>query len=348
MGARVVEMFHLGEIADVRPVVRRFGSLARVSRFDLDCRIADARDEAALRGAFENCDAVVHTAVGDEKVIESVIEPVWNACRAAGVRRLVYLSSGSVHNQAPAPGTDETSALSDKQWNWYNNAKVRAEQKLEKLRAGGGVEAVVLRPTIVFGPRSRWIWDAAQAAQAGEIPVVNDGAGICNSIYVDNLVHAILRSIESERAAGETFLVGDEERVMWRDFYAPVAEKFGARIVTLPAQGRPEKRFDLVTAVRGVGAAQKVLPLAPDRLKKAVKGAWQGWSERPKPSRWRVRQASPPALSAEMNELQLCEWRLPNTKARSVLGYEPPVSFAEGMRRSLAWLNFAAFGGVRW
>lgn len=348
VGARIVEMFHLGEIAEARPVVRRFGSLARLSRFELDCRIADARDEVALRTAFEGCDAVVHTAVGDEKVIESVIEPVWNACRAANVRRLVYLSSGSVHNQAPAQGTDETSALSDKQWNWYNNAKVRAEQTLEKLRATGGVEVVVLRPTVVFGPRSRWIWDAAKTAAAGEVPVVNNGAGICNSIYVDNLVQAIRLSIESPKANGETVLVSDNETVTWREFYQPIAEKFGSALRDVEPRARPQVKFDLVSAVRGVGAAQKVLPFAPDRLKKAVKGAWHGWSEQPKPSRWRIRQPKAPGLTPEMNELQLCEWRLPIAKAQSLLGYEAPVSFAEGMKRSLAWLDFAAFGGVRW
>jgi 2-alkyl-3-oxoalkanoate reductase len=348
VGARIVEMFHLGEFAEVRPVVRRFGSLARVSRFELDCRMADARDEGALREAFVGCDAVVHTAVGDEKVIESVIEPVWKACAAAKVRRLVYLSSGSVHNQAPAVGTDESSPLSDKQWNWYNNAKVRAEQKLEKLRAGGGVELVVLRPTVVFGPRSRWIWDAARTASDGEIKVVNEGAGICNSIFVDNLVHAIGLAIESEKAVGETCLVGDEESVTWRDLYAPIAKKFGATISSVAARARGEKSFDLVSAVRGVGGAQKLLPLAPDRLKKAVKGAWQGWSERPKPSRWKIREPKRVELSVELNELQQCAWRLPHAKAARLLGYKAPVSFGEGMERSLAWLDFAAFGGIRW
>ncbi|MBO0696703.1 MAG: NAD-dependent epimerase/dehydratase family protein, partial [Verrucomicrobia bacterium] len=202
VGTRLIEVFYLGGLAQVRPIVRQFASLARLSRFQLDCRMADARDEAALTKAFEGCDAVVNAAIGDARTIGGIIEPVWKACVAARVRRLVYLSSGSVHGQAPAQGTDETTPLSDQQWHWYNNAKVRAEWKLAELRKTGGVESVVLRPTIVFGPRSRWIWDAAKEIESGRACLLEGGKGICNTIYVDNLVNAIQLAIEKPRVAG--------------------------------------------------------------------------------------------------------------------------------------------------
>lgn len=347
VGVRLVEMFHLGKLAEVRPVVRRFSSLARLSRFELDCRIADARDQKALEEAFAGCDAVVHSAVGDERVIQGVIEPVYHACVSSGVRRLVYLSSGSVHGQAPAPGTDESASISDQQWNWYNNAKVRAEKTLTALRSSGRLEVVILRPTVVFGPRSRWVWDAAKSAIEGEILVTNEGAGVCNSIYVDNLVHAIKLSIEQSSAAGETFLIGDEETVTWRQFLEPIALKFGAHLRSVAARQPARQGFDLVSTVRGLPGSSLILPLTPDRVKKAVKGAWQGWSERPKPSRWKIPAAKTPSLSDEMNALQQCSWRLPSSKAARLLGYRAPVSFQEGMARSLAWLDFAAFNGVR-
>ena len=68
VGTRLIELFYLGGVAQVRPVVRSFKSLARSSRFELDCRMADARDEAALTKAFEGCDAVVNAAVGDDRI----------------------------------------------------------------------------------------------------------------------------------------------------------------------------------------------------------------------------------------------------------------------------------------
>jgi nucleoside-diphosphate-sugar epimerase len=349
IGTRLVEVFHLGGVAQVRPIVRHFPSLARLSRFGLDCHMADARDEAALAKAFEGCDAVVNATIGDARTIEAIIEPVWKACVAARVRRLVYLSSGSVHGQAPAQGTDETTPLSDQQWHWYNNAKVHAEWKLAELRKTGGVESVVLRPTIVFGPRSRWIWDAAREIANGRACLLEGGKGICNTIYVDNLVNAIQLVIEKPTAAGKTFLVGDEETVTWRDFYASICQHLKA---AEPASVSPRKmtailEFSLVEKVRGISGMQKVLPLIPNPVKRAVKGALSGWSEKEAPSAWRLRQAEPIGLSSEMNALQQCQWRLPHKRAAEELGYRAPMSFKEGMRRSLAWLDFAGFNLAR-
>jgi nucleoside-diphosphate-sugar epimerase len=48
-----------------------------------------------------------------------------------------------------------------------------------------------------------------------------------------------------------------------------------------------------------------------------------------------------------MNALQQCQWRLPHKRAAEELGYRAPVSFEEGMRRSLAWLDFAGFNLAR-
>jgi nucleoside-diphosphate-sugar epimerase len=348
VGTRLVEIFYLGGVAPVRPVVRHFKSLARLSRFELDCRMADAQDEVALTKAFEGCDAVVNAAVGDNRTIEGIIEPVWKACAAARVRRLVYLSSGSVHGQAPAQGTDEMTPLSDKQWHWYNNAKVRAEWKLKELQKTNRLESVLLRPTIVFGPRSRWVWDAANEIANGRACLLEGGKGICNTIYVDNLIHAIQLAIDEPSAAGKTFLVGDEETVAWRDFYAPICRHLNA-----PEPASVEARemtaireLSLVEKLRGISGMQKVLPLIPGRLKRAMKGAANGWFEEEEPA-WRLRQAGPIGLSSEMNALQQCQWRLPHKRAAEELGYRAPVTFEEGMRRSLAWLDFAGFNLAR-
>ncbi|MEX0599318.1 MAG: NAD(P)-dependent oxidoreductase, partial [Rhodothermales bacterium] len=157
IGSRAVEMLHLGGVADVRPIVRTAARLAPLSRFDLDARIADARHQEALEAAFSGCDVVVHTVAGSCELIRSVIEPVYCAACRAGVGRLIYLSSASVHGQAPLPGTDEETALPRRHALPYNGAKAGAEQMLLRLRKKGDVEVVVLRPGIVYGPRSSWI-----------------------------------------------------------------------------------------------------------------------------------------------------------------------------------------------
>jgi nucleoside-diphosphate-sugar epimerase len=217
IGSRIVEMFHLGGLAEVRPVARSMGSLARMSRFNLDWRLADALDEEALRAAFAGCETVIHAIAGDLATIRDSVTPVYRAAGDAGVRRLVYLSSASVHGQAPHLGTDEETPVSRRQPIAYNSAKAWAERRLLGLRANGSVELVILRPGIVTGPRSIWQSRFAAELLAGNACWFDDGRAICNSLYVDNLVHAIHLALDAAGADGRAFLVGDEETITWAD-----------------------------------------------------------------------------------------------------------------------------------
>ncbi len=352
IGGRMVEMFHLdnppGCESEVRPVVRTFKSLARLARFDLDCRLADALDGEALAAAFEGCEGVVHCVHGQLNLIEESIDPVYRAACKAGVRRLVYLSTASVHGQAPLPGTDESSPLGEHQEEEYNNHKVRAEKRLLKAREHGPVEIVILRPGIVFGPRSRWIATLADELLQGTAYLVGDN-GICNSIYVDNVVHAVRLALTSPAASvdREAFLIGDRETVTWSDLYTRVARALGLppEAIHRPAPPSPvRKNFaQQLDAFRGTGLAQSLLPLFPAPLKRAVKAGLAGWREEPAPSPWTLPGAPLPHITPEMAALHQCLYKLPSAKAARLLGYEPIVTFEEGCRRSVEWLGFAGY-----
>lgn len=346
VGSRILEMFHLGRRAEVRPIVRSFGALARVARFDLDWRLADARDQDALTAAFEGCEFAIHSVHGQPDIIEDSIGPTYRAAQKAGVRRLIYLSSASVHGQAPAPGTDEKSQLSDHQAEDYNNRKVRAERLLIKERARGSVEVVIFRPGIVFGPRDRWISTLADELLHGTAYLVEGGKGICNSIYVDNLVQAIGLGMTVEKADGEVFLVGDREEVTWVEFYRSVADGLGYPFDEIHHVEAPVFRkewLDRINEFRSAAATQAALPWIPSRLKRMAKGALAGWSESIRHSPWLMPGSPVPTVRTEMALLHRCPYKLPFDKARGLLGYEPETSFEDGMNRSLAWLAFAGY-----
>ena len=65
VGYRLSEYLVLHELAIPRPIVRGFRSMARLSRFDLDIRLADACDVPALVDALTGCDVAFHCVVGD-------------------------------------------------------------------------------------------------------------------------------------------------------------------------------------------------------------------------------------------------------------------------------------------
>lgn len=347
VGARAVEAFHLAGCFEVRPIVRRPSSLARLARFALDCRLASALDATQLEAAFRGCDLVLHLATGDAPTITGSVRPVHDAAARCGIRRIVYLSSASVHGQAPALGTDETTPLHDRHVLAYNNAKVQAEREWKRLHGRRLVELVVLRPSIVYGPRSRWITTCAEELWNGRAYLIDDGAGLCNTIYVDNLLHAIRLAFTVPEADGQTLLVGDGEVVTWRDFYEAVAVGIGvdpSTIWNVRPSSAPAITFrDRLMALRARSAAQTVLRHTSERLKRTVKAALSAMPNPPEAVNWHPGASAEPQATLEMTLLQSCRWQLPWSKAAAVLGYQPLISLAEGMRRSVAWLEFAGY-----
>lgn len=350
IGSRAVEILHLRQLAKVKPVVRTFASLARVSRFDLDARVADARDKAAMQQALDGCDVVVHSVLGDPPVITGTVAPVYEAAQAAGVKRLVYLSSIAVHGLAPPPGTDERSPLSLSQPLAYSRAKIRAEQKLLRLREKGSVEVVILRPGIVFGPRSRWTADLADQLLQRTACLVDDGQGICNTTYVDNLVEAIFLAATADGVDGHAFLIGDRETVTWAEFYAPVAAALGIDLKEIPradVTGEAPDLRELAGRIRASSPFQSLALFVPARLKRALKAGIKSLIAPPPVSEWARPEVAAPTVSKEMALLQRCRYKVPSSKAESMLGYKARVSFAEGCRRSIGWLAFAGYPVVQ-
>ncbi len=346
VGLRAVELLSARADLAVRPVVRAASSLAVLARQRLDWRIADFLTVDPLAAALRGCPVCVHAAIGDAGQIVRMAEVAYRACAAGGVRRLVWLSSASVHGQNCAPGTDESTPLHTHHPLVYNNAKVRAEVRLLQLARDGRVEVVLLRPGVVFGPRSRWIADAAADLLAGRAAWIDDGAGVCNSIYIDNLVEAIRLAAIVPAAAGGTFLVGDAETVTWADFLLPIAQHLGLDRSAFQAVPPPrivperESRLTALTLSPAYAALARRVPDRAKRLAKALATAWPAPPRKPDP--WTLRSCHPtPRLTPELALLQQCRWRLPHTRATQILGYHPPVPFTEGLRRSLAWLEFA-------
>lgn len=336
-GTRFVETVALDGRGDqVRPLVRRPGALARLARFgDTDHRVVDALEADALAQAVAGCDVLVHAMVGDPVQIERAAVVAAEVVRRTGIR-LVYLSSASVHGQDPPPGTDESSPLSDRQPLPYNNAKVRAERAIRRA----GVSAAILRPGIVYGPRSQWTEGLRRALREGRAYLVGGGTGVCNHIYVDNLVHAVRLCAAHPRYAEGPFYVADDEARTWRDFYRPLVEGWGYsmdEVWEVPPVGPPTPGLkERLARFKGGRLAKALLPRLPRRLKDAAKAAVERYGAPDSPSGFALPSPTPPVPDYETSELHRCRTRLPMVRAVEVLGYRPPVDVDEAMRRLTA------------
>jgi nucleoside-diphosphate-sugar epimerase len=157
-----------------------------------------------LRATLEGCDAVVHLAnIAHTRASPAELRRVnvegtvaqAEAARAAGTRRFVYLSS------VKAITPDDA----------YGRAKREAEQALANI---SGLETVVLRPPLVYGPGVKGNFLALMRAIDRGWPL--PFASIDNRrslIYVGNLCNAMKRCVEAPQASGRTYLVSDGDPV---------------------------------------------------------------------------------------------------------------------------------------
>jgi nucleoside-diphosphate-sugar epimerase len=338
VGSRLVEQWHLEGRAEIVPVVRRPEAAASALRLALDCRVADALDEGGLARAFTGCDAVVHAAAGARPLVTQSPARVARAAAQAGARSVIYLSSMAVHGWDARPGTDEATPLPRRHPVPYNGWKACGERALRRACRETGVRFVILRPGIVYGPRSQWIAGFARTVADGSAYVVAGGRGVCNGIYVDNLVHAVGLALEREEAAGETFLVADDDALTWRMLYEPVCRALGRSweaVADLAPRAPRPTRGERLLVLRDDPAAR----IALDRVPRPVRTAIRRFAVR-------SRGGEPPRVTApvaalETSILQTCAYRFPTAKARRMLGFAPPVAHDEACRRTVAWLGYA-------
>lgn len=344
IGSRIVEQLHLGSEHAVVPIVRAPSSLARVARFNLEWRLADALDASALRTALQGCDAVVHAAAGQGRELERMPALLCTAAAAVGVKRVIYLSSMSVHGATPEPGTNEHSPLVTTHASEDTNHRVIGEQVFFQRCERLGLEGIALRPGLVYGPRSAWFADLVRELREGRAWWFGDGRGIFNGIYVDNLASAVFSALAAPAiATGKPYLVGDEDTVTWREFYLATAGLVGAlprriaSVTQVPAEKtNARSRLRRLADSPGVKAVVPVVPPGVRRFAKHMlstpAGPVDGWAPQP---------TQAPVITAELALQQQCRWRFPHKRAARALGFHPPVTFALGLKRTVAWLAFA-------
>ncbi len=342
VGTRLVEMMHFGAW-DHQPVplVRGPNSLARLARFPLHSRFANLFDVESTASALSGCETLVHAALGDPRQIVTMASVISEGCARAGVKRLVVLSSAAVFGLVAPKGSDDETIPNPPADEAYAVAKWRAEKIFQAAAKKHGFECVILRPSLIYGPRSarmERIWNALEKGVAG---VVDQGRGVFNGIYVDNLVEAIRLALCRPGITGKPFYVGDAEPVTWAEVY----QAFGADPGRLPGWVPPAKpRPGLAERVRSVAAhpfAQKVLPFIPWSLKATSKRLLAALPEPVQPAVWTpLREDRPVETDFELAWLQTTQWRFSSARAHAELGYQPLVAFEEGMRRTLMWMDF--------
>lgn len=209
--------------------------------------VGDIGPDTDWRASLAGCAAVVHLAARVHVMRETTddaeaafhtvnTEGTLNLARqatAAGVKRFVFVSSIKVNGEGRAmPYTEaDPAAPSDA----YARSKWAAEQGLWDIARETGLEVVVLRPPLVYGPGvgANFQRMLAWVARGWPLPFgrVDNRRSL---LYVDNLVDAIRACLAHPAAAGKTYLISDGEEVSTPELIRRLAGALGRSAILLP------------------------------------------------------------------------------------------------------------------
>ncbi|MCL7751312.1 SDR family oxidoreductase [Guyparkeria hydrothermalis] len=297
VGRALVARLDLEEGKHVRASIRRD------KRDWIECRdvveVDSLDEETNWTEALRDIDVVVHTAARAHVMADVTTDPLSEyrrvnvdgtralARQAAeqGVRRFVFISSigviGNV-NSAPFKATDQPAPADA-----YAISKYEAEQELQEIAAETGLEMVIVRPPLVYGPNAPGNFGKLMEWVRRGVPLplgaINNRRSL---VALDNLVDLIAVCLDHPAAANQVFLAGDGEDMSTTELLRRVGKvmRCPARLVPVPAQ----------------------------LLK--VGGFMLGKSD--------------------MARRLLGSLQVDISKAQDVLGWEPPISVDEGLRRA--------------
>ena len=252
---------------------------------------------------LKGVDTVVHTAARVHVMRDTSSNPL-DAFRAvnvtgslnlarqaasAGVRRFVFISSVKVNGEETRHGRPFAAGDDPAPQDAYGISKAEAEAGLKAIAAETGMELVIIRPSLVYGPGVKGNFAAMMRAVARGLPlpfgaVTDNRRGL---VALDNLVDLIVTCIDHPAAANQTFLVSDGEDLSTAD----LLRRVGA------AMGRPARLLNIPPALLAAAAAVTGKRAVAERL---------------------------------LGNLQVDISHTCRT-----LGWQPPVSVDEGLRRAV-------------
>ncbi|GAA2212047.1 NAD-dependent epimerase/dehydratase family protein [Nonomuraea monospora] len=279
----------------------------------------DLRDRDGVRAAVSGCDAVVHCAAlagvwGPAHAYRSInVEGTANvidACRRAGVTRLVHTSSPSVvHDGRDLEGVDESAPYARRFPAPYPASKAIAERMV--LAADGDrLATVALRPHLIWGPGDpHFLPHFAARARRGRLVLPRAPGKRIDTVYVDNAAEAHLLALDAltpgSPPAGRAYFITQDEPVTLTDWVNGLLGAAGLPPVTRHVPAR--------LARLGAAAVEHGYRLA------------------------RVR-AQPPITRMAVAQATTSHW-FDISAARRDLGYEPRVGTAEGLARLATHLS---------
>ena len=215
-------------------------------------QVGDLGPKTDWIAALQDVDAVVHCAGRAHVMKDTAADPLaafravnfdgtLNLARqaiAAGVKRFVFISSIGVNGVQSVLGNPFSDTDKPNPHNAYSLSKWEAEQGLLRVAEGAGLEVVIIRPPLVYGPNAPGNFGSLVRWLRRGVPLPLGAINNLRSmVALDNLVDLILTCIDHPAAANQTFLVSDGEDLSTTQLLQRLGRALGkpARLIPVPA-----------------------------------------------------------------------------------------------------------------
>lgn len=342
--------------------VRSYKTCAEVARFPAKMPLVNLLDYAGVKRAIQGARFVFHLAYGKEGYLASkvTIEGTANVVNAAIDCRaecVVVLSTMYVF------GHPNTQSMVDESWPYhptggeYGQSKAKMERRcLKRAASSGATRIVVLNPSCVYGSKAdAYTRMPIQMARAGQFCWVEQGEGMANYNFIDNLIDAIILAAVCKEAHGQRFIINDGF-CSWQDFLGFLLGDAAGELVSfsrqeliagnrlVPAGIKDVVRYlindpeflTLINRVPVVNNLKKIFFKCNPKLQELLLNRQQG-SGVLQPKQYGLAKPMPPVWLAEV--FGPSKTRFSAEKAKKILGWEPLVSLEEGQRQARLWLE---------
>jgi len=267
VGSAVVTALNRKQLA-VRGAVRS-------SLMPRDFTVGDIGPDTNWLPALEGVDTVIHAAARVHVMADTESDPLAafrhvnvegtrrlaEQAVQAGVFRLIFVSSIKVNGEVTGRSKDDmpfSSFSLASPVDAYGQSKWEAEQALHEVAARTGLEVVVIRPVLVYGPGVKANFQTMMCWLDRGVPLPLGAIHNKRSLVaLDNLVDLIVACIDHPAAANQTFLVSDDEDLSTTELLQRMAGALGKSVCLLPVPAILLKSGALLLGRRGV--AQRLL-----------------------------------------------------------------------------------------
>jgi 2-alkyl-3-oxoalkanoate reductase len=234
--------------------------------------VVDATNPESVRAALRDVEYVVNCIAGNDRAMVRTTQVLFDGARASPPRRIIHLSSMAVYGAATGTVREDRAPVLP--LSGYGQAKIDCERIVRKYVDDGG-DAVILRPTCVFGPGStQWTTRLARLLQAHRIGDMGSaGDGCCNLAFIDDVVAGIIAALDAPDIAGRAFNVSSSADMTWNAFLVAFAKALGATPVRRIAPRTLRIETKLLAPVRRIAAIAMRSP-ATEAITPSLAALW--------------------------------------------------------------------------